>query len=142
MAPVVRNDWGFLFPSKGDPIRSMATVALILVGFVAIQHLGFLVLESILWKRPIGRKVFRLTEQQAEITAPLAANQGLYNGFLAAGLLVGMFHHERAISEAFTLFFLLCVILAGVFGAWTVSRRILVIQALPATLALLVHLLS
>jgi len=107
-----------------------------LVGAVAAIHVYIVVLEMLLWQKPIGRRVFRTTPEQAAQTATLAANQGLYNGFLAAGLvwaLVGADDLRRPVAT----FFLVCVALAGLFGAATVSRRILLVQTLPAVLALL-----
>ena len=105
-----------------------------LVLLVAAEHVWFLVLEMFLWTKPLGLKTFRLTAEQARASASLAANQGLYNGFLAVGLIWGLFDLKR--GRALKLFFLACVIVAGVFGAFTVSRRILLVQALPAALAL------
>lgn len=113
----------------------MSIVANMLVVLVAALHVWFLILEMVLWRKPLGMRTFRLTPEQAETTASLAANQGLYNGFLAAGLLLSVVAPEP-IAFAFKLFFLVCVIVAGVFGAITVSRRILFVQALPAALAL------
>jgi len=113
----------------------MPIVASVLVAIVAILHVWFLVLEMVLWRKPLGMRTFGLTPEHAEITASLAANQGLYNGFLAAGLMVGLVAAEPTAFH-FKLFFLVCVIVAGIFGAATVSRRILLVQALPATLAL------
>jgi putative membrane protein len=112
----------------------MSTAATLLVGLVALEHVWFLVLEMFLWTRPIGRKTFRISEQQAQATAALAANQGLYNGFLAAGLAWGLLAPAPQ-DAAIKLFFLGCVAIAGAFGAATVSRRILWVQALPALLA-------
>lgn len=113
-----------------------ATVAVILV---ALLHLWFLVLEMFLWARPLGLRTFRLTPEFAEASSKLAANQGLYNGFLAAGLIWGAILGDTAIES----FFLGCVIIAGVFGAATVGRKILFVQALPGLIALvLVHLAS
>jgi putative membrane protein len=99
---------------------------------VALLHLYFLVLEMFLWTRPLGLKTFRNTPEQAQATRVLAANQGLYNGFLAAGLLYGAITGTRA----FVVFFLLCVVVAGLYGAYSVNRRIFFVQALPALLAL------
>jgi len=104
----------------------------ILIGAIALEHLWFLVLEMFLWRRPTGLRVFRMTKEQAEATAMLAANQGLYNGFLAAGLLWGLSNESIPIQH----FFLGCVLVAGVFGGITVSRRILIIQGVPAAVAL------
>jgi putative membrane protein len=98
---------------------------------VALLHLWFLVLEMFLWDKPLGRRTFRMTPEKAAVTKPLAMNQGLYNGFLAAGLLWGL-----AAGDDVKLFFLACVIVAGVFGAFTASRAILWVQALPGLIAL------
>ena len=106
------------------------------VALVALQHLGFLVLEMFLWKSPTGRRIFRTTPEFAEQSAPLAANQGLYNGFLAAGLVWSLLAGEP-MAEALRLFFLVCVAVAAVFGAATVGRRILWVQGFPAAVALL-----
>lgn len=110
---------------------SMSTSAFVAVLLVAALHGYFLVLEMFLWTRPLGLKVFRNTPEKAEITRVLAANQGLYNGFLAAGLLWSAFTDQREVA----MFFLGCVIVAGLYGAYTVSRRILFVQALPALIA-------
>jgi putative membrane protein len=110
----------------------MPIVAVVLVVLVALLHLYFLVLEMFLWTRPLGLKTFRNTPDKAEATRVLAANQGLYNGFLAAGLLYGAITGTRA----FVVFFLLCVVVAGLYGAYSVNRRIFFVQALPALLAL------
>jgi putative membrane protein len=113
----------------------MPIVATVLVLVVAALHTWFLVLEMVLWRRPLGIRTFRLTPERAEQTATLAANQGLYNGFLAAGLVVGLLAAEP-IGFAFKIFFLGCAIVAGLYGAATVQRGILLVQALPAALAL------
>ena len=112
----------------------MDTIARVLVAFVALLHLDFLVLEMFLWTKPFGRRVFRTTPEFAEASAALAANQGLYNGFLAAGLVWGLLLGEEGL--AIQRFFLGCVTVAGVFGAVTVNRRIFFVQALPALVAL------
>ncbi|RZZ86299.1 DUF1304 domain-containing protein [Pseudoxanthomonas winnipegensis] len=111
----------------------MPVIALVLTVLVALLHLWFLVLEMALWTRPLGLKTFRMPSEKAQTTRVLAANQGLYNGFLAAGLLWGglLLRDVRVVA-----FFLACVVVAGAFGAATVSRRILWIQAVPAALAL------
>jgi putative membrane protein len=119
----------------------MSIIAAILVAIVAALHVWFLVLEMILWRRPIGLRTFGMTAAQAETTAVLAANQGLYNGFLAVGLIVGLLAAEPT-AFYFRFFFLGCVIVAGVFGAATVSRRILFVQAAPAALALVAVLIA
>ncbi|OEU90293.1 hypothetical protein DB35_03175 [Streptomyces abyssalis] len=113
----------------------MHTAAIALTALVALLHLGFLILEMFLWRTPRGRAVFGTTPQFAEESAPLAANQGLYNGFLAAGLIWSLVAPEPTGSQA-QIFFLCCVIVAGLYGALTVSRRIVVVQALPAAAAL------
>lgn len=105
-----------------------------LVGLVALLHLYFLVLEMFLWTRPLGLRVFRNTPEKAEASKILAANQGLYNGFLAAGLAWGLW--LGAAGRDITLFFLGCVIVAGLYGAYSVSRRILWVQAAPAAVAM------
>jgi putative membrane protein len=109
----------------------MHSISVILTALVALLHLYFLVLEMFLWTRPLGMKVFRNTPEKAETTRVLAANQGLYNGFLAAGLLWGV-----ASGQDVMLFFLGCVVVAALYGAWSVSRRIFWVQGLPALLAL------
>jgi putative membrane protein len=108
-------------------------LANILIGLVALLHVYFLVLEMFLWSKPFGRKAFNLTPEFAEASKTLAANQGLYNGFLAAGLAWGICLGAAGFSVK--LFFLACVIVAGVYGAITVSRKILYVQAVPAVLA-------
>jgi putative membrane protein len=115
----------------------MNAIANLLVALVAVLHLYFLVLEMFLWTKPLGLKTFRNTPEKAADSAVLAANQGLYNGFLAAGLIWGLVHGTPAVAFQIKAFFLLCVIVAGVYGAVTVSRRILFVQAAPAALALI-----
>jgi len=110
-----------------------------LVGLVALLHLYFLVLEMFFWNKPLGRRVFGLTPEFAQASAVLAANQGLYNGFLAAGLFWGLVLGPAGFG--IKIFFLGCVIVAGLFGALTASRRILWVQALPGAVALLLVLL-
>ena len=107
----------------------------ILIGLVALLHAGFLVLEMFLWERPLGLRLFGQTREAAAASRVLAMNQGLYNGFLAAGLVWGLLLGEA--GHAVKLFFLACVIIAGIFGAVTASSRILLVQALPAALAVL-----
>jgi putative membrane protein len=115
----------------------MRSFADVLVVFVAVLHLLFLVLEMFLWTKPFGRRTFGLTRELAEATKGLAANQGLYNGFLAAGLIWGVLYTSFDIK----VFFLSCVIIAGIFGAITAKRSILFIQALPGALALIAVIL-
>jgi putative membrane protein len=105
----------------------------IVVGLVAVIHLYIVVLEMVLWDKPAGRRAFGTSADFAQQTKVLAANQGLYNGFLAAGLIVGLILH----SPLFEIFFLACVVIAGLFGGLTASRKILYIQALPAAVGLL-----
>jgi putative membrane protein len=114
----------------------MNAIANILVGLVALLHVYFLALEMFFWTRPLGLKTFRNTPEKAADSAVLAANQGLYNGFLAAGLAWGLLQPNAAFAFQIEVFFLLCVIVAGVYGAATVSQRILLVQAAPAALAL------
>lgn len=116
----------------------MGMLALILIVLVAILHFGFLLLEMFLWDKPFGRKVFKLTPEFAKESASLAANQGLYNGFLAAGLLWGLWSGQSDVQ----MFFLICVIIAGLYGGYTVKKTILFIQALPAAIALIALYLS
>ena len=110
----------------------MSIVATVLVLLVAALHGFFLVLEMFLWTKPYGRKVFRQSLEQAEQSKVLAANQGLYNGFLAAGLAWAVLSAQRDVA----LFFLGCVVVAGLYGAATVNRRIFFVQALPALAAI------
>ena len=116
----------------------MKTLAKILTGFVAIEHIFFLIVEMFLWHRSIGLGMFDLTPEFAAQSAYMAQNQGLYNGFLAAGLIWSLV----AAKQDVRIFFLLCVIVAGVFGAVTVSPTVLLAQAVPALLALLFTLLK
>lgn len=110
----------------------MNIIVNVITGVVALLHGYFLVLEMFLWEKPAGRKSFRTTAEFAAQSKSLAANQGLYNGFLSAGLIWGLFARDSV-----KIFFLGCVVVAGVFGAFTVSRRIFYIQALPALIGLI-----
>jgi putative membrane protein len=118
----------------------VTTLASAVVGLVALLHLYFLVLEMFLWTKPAGMRVFRTTPEFAKASAGLAANQGLYNGFLAAGLIWGL--TLGAGGYAVKLFFLICVTIAGIYGAATVNRRILYVQALPAIAGIALVVLS
>jgi putative membrane protein len=120
----------------------MIVIANIVVALVAALHIYFLVLEMFLWTKPLGLKTFRNTPEKAADSAVLAANQGLYNGFLAAGLIWGLVQGVAAFAFQIKVFFLLCVIVAGIYGAVTVSRRILMVQAAPAAIALILLLLA
>ena len=106
-----------------------------LIGFVALEHAGFFVLESFLFKTPLGLRIFKLTPAAAEAGAVLAANQGVYNGFLAAGLVWGLWAPPEMAAPLKT-FFLACVVVAGIVGGATASRSIFLVQALPGLLAL------
>jgi putative membrane protein len=119
----------------------MNVVANVLVGLVALIHVYILVLEMFLWNTPRGRAAFGTDPDFAEKSAVLAANQGLYNGFLAAGLIWSLITGAPVAYQA-KLFFLSCVIVAGLYGAATVSRRILLVQSVPAALGLLFVLLA
>jgi putative membrane protein len=116
-------------------------VASLIVFVVALEHLWFMVLEMFLWTSPLGRKTFHLTQDFAIETAALAKNQGLYNGFIAAGLLWGLWAPDPVAFQA-QAFFLSCVIVAGLFGAATVMQRIFFVQALPALLGLAAVLIA
>jgi putative membrane protein len=116
----------------------MKLVAIALIALVALLHLYFLVLEMFLWTKPLGMKVFRNTPEKAEITRVLAANQGLYNGFLAAGLIWAVVAQKTDIA----LFFLSCVIVAALYGAYSVSKRIFYVQGVPAIVAMVAVVFS
>jgi len=118
----------------------MILAANLVVALIALLHLYFLVLEMFLWNTPKGRRTFDLTPEFAAASRTLAANQGLYNGFLAAGLVWGLALGADGVGVK--VFFLGCVIVAGVFGALTASRKILWVQALPGAVALVLVLLS
>ncbi len=118
----------------------MSVLAAIVIVLVALLHIWFLVLEMFLWDKPAGLKAFGQTLEKAQASKVLAANQGLYNGFLAAGLLWGL--SLGAAGTHIQVFFLLCVLVAGLYGAATASRKILVVQALPAALGLVLLMLS
>jgi putative membrane protein len=115
----------------------MNWIANLLVALVAALHVYFLVLEMFLWTKPLGLKTFHNSPEKAQESAVLAANQGLYNGFLAAGLIWGLVQAVPGFALQIKVFFLLCIIVAGVYGAATVSRRILFVLAAPAALALI-----
>lgn len=109
-------------------------IATILTALIALLHIYIMILEMFLWDKPAGLRAFGLEPDFARQTRTLAANQGLYNGFLAAGLLVGLL--QGTAGQAFVLFFLICVAVAGIYGAATANRKILFIQTVPAVLAL------
>ena len=112
------------------------------IGLVAFLHIYFLVLEMFLWTSPIGLKTFAMTVEKANETAVLAANQGLYNGFLAAGLLWCLIHPDTTFSKQLAIFFLGCVLAAALYGAYSVNLKILLIQGGPAIIALILILLA
>jgi putative membrane protein len=116
------------------------TLGTAFIGLVALLHIYFLILEMFLWDKPMGRRVFGNSQEFATASKVLAMNQGLYNGFLAAGLIWGL--SLGAAGMAIKVFFLGCVIVAGVFGGFTASRKILIVQALPAAIALLLVLVG
>ena len=117
----------------------MSILTTVAISIVILLHVLFLVLEMFLWNTPFGRKTFGLKEDYAEQSAALAANQGLYNGFLAAGLLWGLLSTG---GSDVLIFFLSCIIIAGIYGALTVKRSILFLQALPAAIAMALLILT
>ena len=120
------------FPNLSYKWFTMKLVARILTFIVALEHIGILVLEMFFWNHPVGQRIFGMTPEVSAASATLAANQGLYNGFLAAGLFWGLFTGRRAVI----IFFLTCVVVAGLFGGLTAKTSILLSQGLPALLAL------
>ena len=118
----------------------MVMVANVVVGLVALLHVYFLVLEMFFWDKPAGLRAFGQTKEAATASKVLAANQGLYNGFLAAGLFWGL--TLGAGGTSIKVFFLCCVLVAGLYGAATASRKILFVQAIPAAIGLALVLLS
>ncbi|HEY8586442.1 MAG TPA: DUF1304 domain-containing protein [Rhodanobacter sp.] len=115
----------------------MSVAANSVIVVIALLHLWFLILEMFLWTRPSGRRAFGTTVEFAEQSKALAANQGLYNGFLAAGLVWGLYLGAGAAGFSVKVFFLTCILVAGIYGGLTATRKILWIQALPAVIALL-----
>lgn len=112
-----------------------------MIALIAFEHLYFMTLEMFYWNKPKGRKVFGLTREFAEESKVLAANQGLYNGFLAAGLIWSIF--DKTYAKPLSCFFLACVILAGIYGAYSTKKiKILYLQGIPAVVALIIVLLS
>ena len=120
----------------------MSTISYVFIAFIAFLHAYILVLEMFWWNTPKGQKAFNLTPEFTAQTAALAANQGLYNGFLAAGLLWSLLHPNPMFAKQIALFFLCCVAIAGVYGALTAAKKILYIQTLPAALGITTILLS
>ena len=132
LANIVALDWRYL----------VEVIAKILVGFVAFLHLGFLYLEMFLWTTPKGQKIFKIDAEFSKKSAALAANQGLYNGFLAAGLIWSLIAADNNQSFQLKIFFLGCVLVAGIYGAITASKNIIFLQAMPALITLIVVFLS
>ncbi|KAH7325719.1 hypothetical protein B0I35DRAFT_421043 [Stachybotrys elegans] len=120
----------------------MAVLSTAATALMALLHTYILVLEMFLWTSPRGRKAFKLTAEFAEQTKTLAANQGLYNGFLAAGLVWALVHPVDVFARQLQLFFLGCIVVAGVYGGATANRRIIFIQAVPATVSVALVLLG
>lgn len=120
----------------------MSLLAVCFVALVAIEHFYILILEMFLWTKPRTQKIFGFSQDDAQRTVVFAANQGLYNGFLAAGLLWGLVHSNSEFAEQIQLFFLSCVIVAAIYGSFTVKRSILIVQGLPALIALLLVLFT
>ena len=113
----------------------MTYVPVILVAVVALEHIYILIMQMFLWTKPRTLRVFGMTKEQAETSKVLAANQGLYNGFLAIGLFWGLFHPESHLGQQIELFFLSCVMVAAIYGGFTAKKSILIVQGLPAVLA-------
>jgi len=109
----------------------------IVISLVAILHFYFMVLEMFFWTKPLGLKIFKNTKDKAEMTSVLAANQGLYNGFLAMGLIMSQLFSSPTLRFSFQVYFLACIVVAGIYGAYSVSRRIFFIQALPAIIGII-----
>jgi putative membrane protein len=110
----------------------------IFVAFIALEHLFFMTLEMFFWNKPLGLKIFRTDQDFADKSKILAANQGLYNGLLSTGLIWSLFSSSPEQALALKIYFLLCVLLAGIYGAYTVGKSILFLQALPAFMALII----
>src|SRR5690349_19144538 len=120
----------------------MTVLPKILIALVAVEHLYFLYLEMFQWTTPTGMKAFGTTPEVAQSSKTLAANQGLYNGFLSAGLFWGLIHPDPIVGRQIDLFFLACVIVAALYGGFSVKRSILFIQGLPALIALILLLVA
>lgn len=116
----------------------MATLAQILIALIALLHAAFFVLETVLFKTR-GRRLFGVSKEHAEILAPAMSNQGCYNGFLVAALVIGLLHPNHQVALYFVVYGLSCVIIAGIWGALTVNRRILWIQSVPALVTLVLY---
>ncbi len=119
----------------------MAVLAQVLIGLILLLHVYIVLLETVMFHTR-GRRAFGLSKEQAEILAPAMSNQGCYNGFLAAALAVGLLHPNPAVAHAFVVFGLLCISVAGIWGAATVKKQILFMQTVPAVIALFLHYLA
>jgi putative membrane protein len=119
----------------------MAIAAQVLIGLILLLHVYFVLLETVLFKTR-GRRVFGLTAEKAEIMGPAMSNQGCYNGFLVAALAVGLLHPNPEVARAFVVYGLVCIMVAGIWGALTVKKVILFFQTVPATIALALYCLS
>ncbi len=120
----------------------MTIAAAVLTALVALEHVYILYLEMFLWTKPAGLRTFGMTKEKAEETKVLGANQGLYNGFLAAGLFWSLVHPSAMFAYELKVFFLACVIVAALYGAWSASRKILFTQGLPAIIAMIAVLIA
>ena len=114
----------------------MHTVSIISITLIGLEHFAFMVLEMFFWNKPIGRRIFKQSLSQAKQTETLAANQGLYNGFLASSLFWGLLHPNQEIGLQISIFFLICIVIAGIYGAYSAHKKILFVQALPGFLTL------
>lgn len=119
----------------------MKILCAMLVVILAIEHFWFMILEMFLWTKPVGLKTFRMNLEKAESSAVLAANQGLYNGMLSAGLIYSLITPQEQVAFALQSYILLFILIVGVYGAWSVNRRILFVQAMPAALALVLKVI-
>lgn len=120
----------------------MENLSIALVVLIALEHLYILVLEMFLWHKPRTQKIFSIKKQHVQATRVMAANQGLYNGFLAAGLLWGLVHSDLSFGLQIQFFFLVCIMLAGIYGGLTVKKSIIFVQSLPALIAIIVLVLA
>ena len=120
----------------------MDTWIIVIVVAIALEHAVFLILEMFYWTKPLGRKIFSLSQTRAQESRVLAANQGLYNGFLVAGLFWGLLYPDAIVGLEIVIFFLLCITTAGIYGGRSVNKRLFYVQALPALLTLFLILIG
>ncbi|EKD42606.1 MAG: hypothetical protein ACD_73C00085G0002 [uncultured bacterium] len=118
----------------------MKLLTSLIISFIALQHYLFLILEMFVWATPLGLKIFKHDQKTADASAILAKNQGLYNGFLASGLVWSLLLKNAPQAQALQIFFLTCILIAGIYGGVTAAKNILLIQALPACIALILLL--